>query len=139
MRRKRARRTVSVFSAHSFVSVPISTAGPQGSAGHHELRLHVLFWCCVWVLFKKEGILVLTVTDRPCCLRKHNYTSDWAPYCSQMSPYGASNGHTVTAEVWLKRQLVSLLAAIKHFTVRQHSGHCAGPHYARSSTFNVRI
>lgn len=54
------------------------------------------------VLFGREGILAFPVTDRPPCLRKHNYTSDWAPYCSKMSPCGPSNGSATSAEAWWK-------------------------------------
>lgn len=47
-------------------------SGPQGSGAHGEFRAQALFWCFVWALFKREGILVFSVTDRPLCLRKHN-------------------------------------------------------------------
>lgn len=69
-----------------------SQSGPQGSGGHGEFRGQALFWCFVWALCKREGILVFSVTDRPLCLRKHNETSDWAPCCSQMSPSGPPHG-----------------------------------------------
>lgn len=37
----------------------------SGIRGHGEFWAHALFWCFVWALFNREGILVFTVTDRP--------------------------------------------------------------------------
>lgn len=99
-----------ILSAHSWASVPVSSVGLQRSEGHCEFQTHVLFWCFVWVLYRREGILVFPVTDRPCCLEKHNYSSHCPTCCSQIGPYGPH----ITARGLVKRKL---LAAINHFTV----------------------
>lgn len=92
IRGSRLKPSVLLLRLRRCASEPISAVGLRDQGVRGEFRAHALFWCFVWALFKREGILVFSLTDGPLCLRKQNSTSDWAPCCSQTSPRGPPNG-----------------------------------------------
>lgn len=75
------------------------------SAGHSLPYFGVFF----------ERISVFPVTDRPRCLRKPDYPSKRATYCSQISPYGLPYGQPITVGVKRKGSYSVFASCCKPF------------------------
>lgn len=101
--------------------------------GHCEFQSNALFWCFVWVLFRRGGMLVFWLIG----LVVYGSTVIWVTRHHTV-PKWVSMGPLMALLRFVEMQLVSLLASINHFTAHKNCGHCAGPLFARSSMLRLR-